>query len=424
MVHRFFEKTRKIFKYMQYDKWMLFVSVIYLVLVFRFVVIDQLDSSLFFSIYGVLVIVYIISRFLFAYFYDTIPDNDYEPTVTFVVPAYNEEGVIKVTLETIYKVDYPREKLEVVAINDGSSDNTYQRMLEVQMAHPDMTVVNWTENRGKRHGMAEGIVRAKNDILVFIDSDSFVDRDSIKTLVKYFHDPEVGAVSGHTEVYNSDVNVLTKMQAVRYFIAFSVLKRAEGVFGSVTCCSGCFAAYRRDYVLPILDKWLNQRFLGSVCTYGDDRSLTNLLLRDYKLNYSPESIAWTIVPENMKQYLKQQLRWKKSWTRESLLATLFIWRKNPIMVLSFYTGIILTLLAPVVVLRALVWYPLVYQQFPLQYLVGLLMISFMYGFYYYIQTGKNIWAVGVIANWAFALLMIWQMPYAVLTLRDSRWGTR
>ena len=69
------------------------------------------------------------------------------------------------------------------------------------------------------------------------------------------------------------------MQAVRYFVAFKVVKAAESVFSAVTCCSGCFSAYRREAILPHLDWWEHQTFLGRPSTFGDDRSLTNCVLR-------------------------------------------------------------------------------------------------------------------------------------------------
>ena len=135
-------------------------------------------------------------------------------------------------------------------------------------------------------------------------------------------------------------NTLTKMQTVRYYVAFSVLKAAESVFSSVTCCSGCCAAYRRSALTPVLDAWLNQKFLGRPATFGDDRSLTNMILRTHKVIYDSKARVSTLVPETYSQFFRQQLRWKKSWVRESLIATTFIWKKPPLMAISFFAGIV------------------------------------------------------------------------------------
>ena len=79
----------------------------------------------------------------------------------------------------------------------------------------------------------------------------------------------------------------------------------------------------------MLERWENQRFLGRPATYGDDRSLTNFVLRNWKVNYDELARSRTIVPTHFRVFLRQQLRWKRSWTRESLIVGRFIWRKQP-----------------------------------------------------------------------------------------------
>lgn len=171
---------------------------------------------------------------------------------------------------------YPYDKLEVVAVNDGSTDNTLAEMMRAQGRHHSLVVVDFEDNKGKRHGMAAGAVLAKNDVLVFVDSDSFLLPGAIRKVVQGLVDPTVAAVSGHTDVENVAVNTLTKVQDVRYFVSYRVMKAAESLFGAVSCCPGCFSAYRKFLVLNVLDQWLNQRFLGrpatlvdGLCLHGD-----------------------------------------------------------------------------------------------------------------------------------------------------------
>ena len=95
----------------------------------------------------------------------------------------------------------------------------------------------------------------------FIDSDSFVDPEAARELVKYFVHDDVAAVAGHAYVANANENFLTKMQAVRYFVAFKAYKAAEALFGVVTCCSGCCSAYRRSYMNEVMEQWLVKNFL-------------------------------------------------------------------------------------------------------------------------------------------------------------------
>jgi hyaluronan synthase len=285
-------------------------------------------------------------------------------------------------------------------------------------------VIHWERNRGKRHGMAEGVRLAHNEIIIFIDSDSFIETDGVRHLVKYFNNPRVGAVSGHTDVFNENVNFLTKMQAIRYFLAFRVYKAAESVFGTVTCCPGCNSAYRREYLMPIIEKWLAQKFLGSECTFGDDRSLTNFILRKYDAVYSPNAIAKTVVPETFGKYVRQQQRWKKSWIRETVLAAGFMWKKPPLAALSFYIYMILAFSSPIVFVRAVFFYPATHGSLPFVYFSGLFLMLMLHGLYYRIYRGERNWFMAVISYWFNSVVLIWQLPWALITIKDSRWGTR
>jgi hyaluronan synthase len=140
--------------------------------------------------------------------------------------------------------------------------------------------------------------------------------------------------------------------------------------------------------------------------------------------YSPDATAYTFVPDTMRKFMRQQLRWKKSWVRESLIASTFMWKKNPIMSLGYYIGVLLPLLAPVIVFHALIYYPLHYHTFPYFYLFGLLLMSCIYGLYYRIYVRDKRWIYGAVFAVFYTIFLIWQLPYAILTLRDVRWGTR
>lgn len=407
----------------------LFIVVIYVIMLIKIASGYSINDKLFFAIYSFAITTYIFSRFILSYFHRSYPyDDNYRPTISFVVPAKNEGGNIAKTMLRFGEVDYPMDKIEVIAINDGSTDDTYHHMLDAAKTLREkigrVEVVNWVENKGKRHGMAEGVKRSTADIVIFIDSDSFIKKDCVKHLVKYFALPNVGAVSGHTDVYNSNTNLLTKMQTIRYYIAFKVYKAAESVFGMVTCCPGCCSAYRREYLMEFLDEWLHQTFLGKECTFGDDRSLTNYMIRKYDAVYSTEAKAHTVVPDNFSQYVKQQQRWKKSWIRETFIASQFIWKKNPFAALFFYIYVFLAFASPVVFIRALIWHPYLYHTVPVAYLSGLFLMLFLHGLYYRIQAGKKDWVLAIMSFWFHTVILMWQLPWAVVKIADTRWGTR
>jgi hyaluronan synthase len=324
------QRARTFYNARSINAWVIFYVLIYIILIIKLITIQKFDNGIIFGAYSVLVSLYILSRFALAYLYEPKPhlrSGTSVPTISFGVPSKNEEGNIRETILRIAQSDYPKNKFEVIAINDGSTDRTLQEMLLAkQLAAREgvrVRVTHWHENRGKREGMAECVRQSENDIVIFIDSDSFVEPGTARELVAYFADARVAAVAGHGLVANANTNILTKMQDVRYFVAFKAYKAAEALFGAVTCCSGCCSAYRRKYLLDVLEPWLHQRFLGVQCTYGDDRSLTNFLLqRGYIALFAPAAKAYTLVPDTFRKFMRQQLRWKKSCVRASRLLLL------------------------------------------------------------------------------------------------------
>ena len=380
----------------------------------------------FLNAYSIGVATFILSRFVIGLFYRAPRDRGLEPSVSIIITAYNEEEAIFRTVECCYAAAYPRRKLEVVVVDDGSTDGTAREIARAKASWPDLRVEVFRRNRGKREAMAVGARMARGEILVYVDSDSFVRRDGIRQLVQGFADPCVAAVAGHTDVANAKENLLTRMQEVRYYVAFRVLKAAESVFGAVTCCPGCFSAYRRSCVLEVLDAWLGQRFLGVRATFGDDRSLTNMLLRRYKVVYSSAAVAVTIVPDTHGKFLRQQVRWKKSWLRECLIAATFMWKKHPLAALGFYAQLVFPIVAPILLLRAFLWLPLVSGD-PLSmvvYVYGVMLIGLIFSSSYLFWRTHGDWIYGVYFTIYYMFLLVWQMPYAIVTSRDNRWGTR
>jgi hyaluronan synthase len=380
-----------------------------------------------FAVYGVVVIAYIASRFVLSLPYRSPADAGLEPHVAIVMPAFNEEQGIAGSLRSLLALDYPEEKLELVAVNDGSTDDTLARMLEVAEESPRVRVIDLGSNCGKRAAMAVGMRVTDAEILAFVDSDSTVEPDALRRLVQGFADPSVGAICGHAEVANVDASWLTRMQLVRYFVAFRVVKAAESLFGCVSCCSGCFSAYRRAAIVPHLEAWEHQTFLGSPATFGDDRALTNCVLRDWKVLYAADAVSHTAVPVGLRQFLRQQLRWKRSWTRESLILSRFIWRRHPLAALQAYTAILVSLAAPVVALRALVWLPLTGERgLPVVYVVGIYAMALTYGLYYVVRRPRYDprWIYGVAFCFFYLAFLLWQTYWAIFTSRTSSWGTR
>ncbi len=376
-----------------------------------------------FYTYSLLVTVYCVSRFALAPFYRPTPDRGYRPTASIVIPAFNEEDCIGLTIDACYATDYPRDRLEVVVVDDGSSDGTWEQILAARERHPSLVCVRFPQNRGKRAGMAEGIRRSSGEICVFVDSDSVIERDGLNHLMADFADPRVAGVVGAAEVLNKTANWLTRMQQVRYYVAFRVIKGSESLFGAVTCASGCFSAYRRSALLEILPRWERQTFLGRRATYGDDRALTNFVLRKHRVVFQANARCHTLVPDTLRRFLVQQLRWKKSWLRESLHVVRFIWRKHPVASVLTYMSVLFPWAAPFVIVHSLFWRSAAGGS-PLFYIMGAYVMALLYSLYYAVSRRSPLWFHGLTFVAVYASFLVWQTYYALFTLRNTSWGTR
>jgi hyaluronan synthase len=378
-----------------------------------------------FAGYSIAVVIYVLGRFVAAAFYRPVPDRGYRPAVSVIVPAFNEADGIIGTIESCLAVDYPRALLEVIVVNDGSTDATWERILEAKARWPQIYAIDLGRNYGKRGAMAEGIRRSTGEILCFVDSDSYLERDAVIAIAQPFADERVGGVVGHADVKNHSVNWITKMQQVRYYSAFRVIKGTESLLsGTVTCASGCCAAYRRSIVLEELDAWEFQRFLGRPATFGDDRALTNRILREHRVVYQSTARAATVAPKSLRVFFRQQLRWKKSWLRESLFVVRMFWRKNPIAAVFTYASVGFPFLAPWVVIHAAMsglfggssglWF----------YLVGTYSMALLYSLYYAFRRNDGLWFHGMTFVALYMAVLVFQTYWGIFTMRDTRWGTR
>lgn len=386
-------------------------------------------------LYSLIAAIFLLSRYLFGAFYRDVPVNpDYTPGVTIIIPCFNEAEWIHRTILSCINQDYPVDKLEVIVVDDRSTDNSAEQIQKtIQMVHNEaeryatkerLKMVVLPENGGKRVALVKGVEMAKHDLVVFVDSDSFLEPTAIKHLVQPFQDPRMGGVAGRTDVENKYTNSITKLQTVRYYIAFRIMKAAESYFDSVTCLSGPLSCYRKDLVLKHSEAWLNQKFLGQPATFGDDRSMTNFILKTHRTGYQDAAICSTIVPSKMSVFLKQQMRWKRSWLRESLRASGFIWRKEPFMSLFFYVGVIVPIAAPIVVLYNLVYVPLAHHIFPGTFLMGLLLMGLLMSLAHLLFRKSKLWVYGLVFCIFYEAVLLWQMPVAWVTFWKSTWGTR
>jgi hyaluronan synthase len=353
------------------------------------------------------------------------------PKITVIIPAYNEGAMVEKAIYAVTDSDYPKEKLEIFCIDDGSKDDTWSYISRAQRRYPkQIKTVQFPQNRGKKAGLYAGFTKGGGDIFVTIDSDSIIEKDTLRQVVApMMHDSQIGAVAGNVKVYNRHQSLLGKMLAVRFVLSFDFLRASQSWYGAVICTPGALSAYRREAVLPHVDAWLHQTFLGSPCHHSEDRALTNFVLRSgfYSI-YQRSAIVHTLVPETYRGLCKMYLRWERGNVRESFVQMGYLFTKyrkkhRVLPIVDFFMTQIefpLTYLFLGLLLGSIVVYPIVMVKF----LAALGVISAVYMIYYVVLERDLDFIYGVIYSYYAFFLLQWIYPYAFLTVRNRHWLTR
>ncbi len=175
--------------------------------------------------------------------------------------------------------------------------------------------------------------------------------------------------------------------------------------------------------MPVLDRGEHQRVLGVEGTSGDARALTNMVLRRWTSIYDAEAEAWTDAPDRYSKFYRQQLRWKKSWVRESPILVTHLWRTHPIAFPAVLVATLSGLASPIVAIYNLVWVPLAQGISPVFYVLCLYLLSMAYALMYRALRADGIWRYCIAATF-FYISFAPQLFWAILRIRDGRWGTR
>jgi len=224
------------------------------------------------------------------------------PFVSIIVPAYNEAEVIGSSLSSLLELRYPY--YEIIAVDDGSTDDTYARMREFEGNHYGVRVsVFRKENSGKAETLNYGIRRSRSPIVVCMDSDSRLAPDSIRYAVRQFRDPTVGAVAGNVKVINRH-NIWTKLQALEYIEGLNIVRKAQAFLRTVNVVPGPIGIFRRT-AIEATGGYESD-------TFAEDFDITVKILADgWKINYEPKAIAYTEAPEELLDIIKQRYRWSR-----------------------------------------------------------------------------------------------------------------
>ena len=223
---------------------------------------------------------------------------EYTPKVSIIVPAYNEELNAERTVHNLLKSNYP--DLEVIFVDDGSKDDTYNKVKTTFENNTKVTVLT-KPNGGKAAALNFGIKQAKGEILVCIDADTVLPSDAIPKLIHYFADLEVGAVAGNVRVGNT-LNLLTNWQSIEYTTSQNFDRRAFDAVNAILVVPGAIGAFRKT-ALEEIDGFTTD-------TLAEDCDLTlRLLIAGYRIRTCNEALALTEAPETLNMFLKQRSRW-------------------------------------------------------------------------------------------------------------------
>jgi len=272
---------------------------------------------------GLFALVMNMIRLALALIYRPTPPcaRDALPSLTVVVPAYNEGRMVRDTLLSLAASDYPAGRMRIIALDDGSTDDTWQHIQRAAAELPGrVATIRCPRNRGKRWALYEGIARATGEVIVTVDSDSLVEPDALRHLVApLVADPTVGAVAGNVGVLNPDDGLIPRLLSVAFVQAFDFSRAAESVLGSVLCTPGALSAYRARCIRPVLDRWVSQRYLGRPANIGEDRAVTNLILaQGCQVKFQSTARVLTQAPTRLAGLRRMLTRWARSDVRESI----------------------------------------------------------------------------------------------------------
>ncbi len=246
---------------------------------------------------------------IFYYFYwerphrqdkQELPPLSSYPKISVLVPCYNEGANVRETITQLSQLNYP--DYEIIAINDGSRDDTLAHLQAMVSEFPQLRVVNLLANQGKAVGLKTGALVAKGEFLICIDGDALLDPNAAHWMVRHFlRYPQVGAVTGNPRIRTRST-LLGKIQVGEFSAIVGLIKRAQRVYGRIFTVSGVIAAFRKA-ALHEVDYWSNDMITEDI-----DISW-KLQLAGWEIRFEPKALCWVLMPETLKGLWRQRVRW-------------------------------------------------------------------------------------------------------------------
>ena len=373
-----------------------------------------------------------ITRLFFRYKPVNSVNDEQLPTCTVIVPAYNEGKQVYSTLVSLTKSLYPEEKLQLIAIDDGSGDDTWEWMKKAKEQLGDrVSIYQQPHNQGKRHALYRGFNLATGEVFVTVDSDSIVEKDTLRNLVSPFvTNKDCGAVAGNVRVLNNEKAIIPRMLNVSFVFSFEFIRSAQSVLGSVLCTPGALAAYRSTAVMNCLPEWINQTFMGQPTDIGEDRAMTNMILKQgYHVMFQRNAYVLTNIPEKFSSLHKMFTRWERSNVRENLMMSKFAFKPfrngsrsgTRLLLVNQWMQMLTAYPLFLIMIVLLVMHPVLFLS---STLLSILIFSSLPAFFYAkkYNISEAFWAYTYSIFYTFGLF--WITPYAMATANRRGWLTR
>lgn len=248
---------------------------------------------------------------------EEIPKSNYLPYVSIVIPAHNEEEVIENTIKSSLNLDYPKDRYEIIVVNDGSTDRTAE-IVRKYIGTGKVKLINQKKS-GKGSAVNKGISESKGELIVVQDADTVVEKDTLKKLVPFFEDEKVGAVVSTIKPINKN-GLMEKMQLIEYLFAI-FFRRLMSFANTLFLTPGAFSIYRKS----ALEK------VGPF----DENNLTEdlemgfrLRKNGYKILSSINACSYTKVPSGIYRLYRQRIRWNRGMIKNTLKYRDMVFNRN------------------------------------------------------------------------------------------------
>lgn len=236
-----------------------------------------------------------------------IEESKYTPKVSIIVPVMNEGETIALTLKSLLNQSYPN--YEIIVVDDGSTDRTVD-ICQMLASDGKISFLRPGSRQGKSAALNYGLGFATGEIVIFIDSDSCIDRDALWVMTKGMKDKHIGAIAGNLSVLNSKKNLLTRLQTIEYMTSMTIGRIFRSCAGILCIVPGAFGAFRRS---------LLKRVGGHEPGPGNDSDLTIRIRKlNHKVDFEPNAICLTRAPETVTALVNQRLRWDRNTVRNKI----------------------------------------------------------------------------------------------------------